>query len=158
LIGDYFLLSYNIPTYSDEIKIKENQSCSSGCFMIAARLIQLNNKTGEMGVFQENIMCPSISSKVEKNWSFWILQNKGLFHTFVTKNDSAIFSLLLLDPEPNKMMRPLSSATLTPRSIFFLPLFSSNKRFPNLSAGKAALETRIVSKSIKTINWHHPEQ
>jgi hypothetical protein len=79
LNGDYFLLSYNIPIYSDEIKIKEHQTCSSGCFMIATRLIRLNSKTGELGVFQENIMCPSISNKIEKNWSFWVLQNQLFF-------------------------------------------------------------------------------
>jgi hypothetical protein len=75
LKGDYFLLSYNTSVYSNEMKIKQNQTCSSGCFMIATRLIKLNNQTGELGVFQENIMCPSISNPIEKNWSFFFSSN-----------------------------------------------------------------------------------
>ena len=91
---DYFLVSYNTSIYSNDVQIKQNKPCNSGCFMIATRLIQLNSKTGELGVFQENIVCPPISNPVEKNWSFFF-NNNNLFFSYGLVPTHQIYSATL---------------------------------------------------------------
>ncbi len=82
LKDDFFLLSYNTNVYSNQVHIKQGINCVSGCFMIATRLIRLNTKTGELGIFRENIICPSISNPVEKNWSFFFSNDNKLFFSY----------------------------------------------------------------------------
>lgn len=89
LTGDYFLLSYNT-NFRSELQIKTGD-CRSGCFIIATRLIKLNDQ-GSLGLFDENILCPQISHQTEKNWSFWIY-NKNVFFSYGLSPSHEFYSL-----------------------------------------------------------------
>jgi len=84
IYDDFFLLSYNV-WVSNYLNIK-NGTCENGCFIIAARILKLNN--GNILLYKENILCPSISNQTEKNWSFWIYNNNIYFSYGLAPNHS----------------------------------------------------------------------
>lgn len=106
LIGDYFLFSFNIGVQND-LKIKET-SCNTkeGCFLIGISLLKLDYK-GDLHVYKQNILCPEISNQTEKNWSFWVYNEKiyfsyGLspFHTVYNTSVDFITGDIICDPRP----------------------------------------------------------
>jgi hypothetical protein len=57
----------------------KNNKCSKWCGLIAMKKIDLiENGMNDYSIkmSNESIVCPNISNQVEKNWSFWELQNK----------------------------------------------------------------------------------
>jgi len=66
--NDSFLVSYNKIVVDSFANIKEG-NCSSGCVLIATRVINLINE--ELYLNKETVLCNKISNKTEKNWSFF---------------------------------------------------------------------------------------
>ena len=68
LKDNFFIVSYNTLIQNKNFKIKNNQNCENKCFLIATQLLYLNPDTLSLEILgQENIMCPQISNKTEKN-------------------------------------------------------------------------------------------
>jgi len=146
LKDDYFLLSYNTSVYSNDIHIKQHQSCKTGCFMIATRLIQLNSKTGDLGIFQENIVCPAISNPVEKNWSFFF-RDKSLFFSYGLAPTHQIYSASV--NFANGIVVCSKSSLAVPsffgelEAFYNPPLLTGGKNFLHVSVTTPAIPNRM---------------
>jgi len=90
LQNDYFLLTYNKYIKNRNLKLK-NITCEDGCFIIAARILKLENN-GNLILYKENILCPNISNKIEKNWSFWTYSPGKLFFSYGISSKHNIYA------------------------------------------------------------------
>jgi len=83
-----FIVSYN--TNVSDIKIKDD-NCQEGCYLIATRLIKIkDDRTLILG--DEIILCPEISNRTEKNWSFWNISD-NLFFSYGLYPSHDVFSI-----------------------------------------------------------------
>lgn len=102
LKDNYFIVSYNILIQNKNLKIKNNQNCERGCFVIATQLLYLNPETLSLEILgTENIMCPQISNRIEKNWSFWFYSDQ-LFFTYGLAPKQIIYNVKI-DYDNGKM-------------------------------------------------------
>lgn len=77
---DLFLMSYNVyKRDATEISggIKCNDDPDKTCTLIATRYIEIKN--GNLHIYEQHLVCPSISKYTEKNWSFWLYNNEIFF-------------------------------------------------------------------------------
>lgn len=74
-----FIITYNVWLNNRPDLMLKNDRCSKWCGLIAMKKIELNPNDYSIKMSNESIVCPNISNQVEKNWSFWDLQNKLYF-------------------------------------------------------------------------------
>lgn len=88
----FFVASYNtfLGNRSD-ISLKEGD-CGNWCGLISSRIIEIND--AELIFHPEVVLCPEKSNRVEKNWSFWIHNNR-LRLSYGLENGHEIFDLKL---------------------------------------------------------------
>jgi len=90
LKDNYFILSYNTNVVNKNLKLKDI-TCENGCFIIAARLLKLADN-GNLIIYKENILCPNISNRIEKNWSFWTYGEDNLFFSYGISSKHNIYN------------------------------------------------------------------
>lgn len=75
-----YLLSYNVWVTDKGTIIRDGKNCTDSCGLIATRVITIAEDMS-LVVGDEKILCPSMSNRVEKNWSFWI-HNQNIFFSY----------------------------------------------------------------------------
>lgn len=83
-----FIISYNNWIIDNTLILKDNKDCGEGCGLIETCIIELEENLGDVYLiaYPPVVICPEISNRLEKNWSFWNYNDEIFFSYGIYKN------------------------------------------------------------------------